>query len=325
MSHNLSRFESSGSACAILANSDSIIAANADILPVVNKALDSVVTRNQKKELSIELLAVYSSQEPYSRLSNNVDKLSALVESADRSPAERHGMVTVLSSLLMDYNSDVATQLPKVLTKLVGVACRLVVKEDSSSSQYGLHILRILVEYKARPIMLPHAKQVRQTCLQLMSARSGGWSGDYADLTAEVYALYASMEPTENWTTIWVEAVQECTTLVGLLGIGTSSNGLAGAGKKGIKKGGQGPEGAAVSPLVLFADSDALQLRGVAKALRVQQLFQCAAAVLAQLLRVGCSSGFVALNVTNFLPLLQLVLSANADVNVKDPVVSGRL
>jgi hypothetical protein len=327
MSHNMSRFESNGSACVILAQRDSLIASNTDISPIINKSLDSVLTKDNRKELSVEILAIHSGHEPYHRLGNNVDKLPALVEAADRSSAERQAMGGVVCSILMDYNSDIAAQLPKVLTKLVGVACRIAVKDDVGSVEYGLQILKALVEYKSRPLMLPHARQVRQTCLQLFAQRSG-WNEQSVALIAEVYALYASMESAEAWSAIWVDAVRECASLVGTLGIGANSSGNANH-KKGGKKAAQTDNAAqqhgATAELTLLAESNVHTLRGVAKALRVQGLFQCAAALLVQLLSVGCSSGYVGLNVTHLLPLLQLLLSANADVSVKDPVVRAPL
>jgi hypothetical protein len=327
MSHNMSRFESNGSACVILAQRDSLIASNSDISPVMNKSLDSVLIKDNRKELSVEILAIHSGYEPYHRLGNNVDKLPALVEAADRSSAERQALGSVVCSILMDYNSDIAAQLPKVLTKLVGVACRIAVKDDVGSVEYGLQILKALVEYKSRPLMLPHARQVRQTCLQLFAQRSG-WNEQSVALIAEVYALYASMESAEAWSAIWVDAMRECASLVGTLGIGANSSGNAN-NKKGGKKAAQTDNAAqqhgGAAALTLLAESNVHTLRGVAKALRVQGLFQCVAALLVQLLSVGCSSGYVGLNVTHLLPLLQLLLSANADVSVKDPVVRAPL
>jgi hypothetical protein len=318
----LSRLAANRTACSILASHDSLIAVKNDVLPLINRSLDSVITKDNHRADSLEYLSLYSSQQAYARLGNNVDKLPALIESADRSNQERAAMVDVFSSLLINYNSDVSTQLPKVLTKLVGVACRICAKDDAGSSQYGLNLLRVLAESRARPLMLPFSKQVRLTCLQAISTRTD-LGNSHMELAAYVFAAYASVESAETWTNIWCDVVREGSALLGTLGVGISRS--VGNGKKGNKGKAGDAVGAGASDaqqlLVLLAESQVQQLRGVNKTVRVQQLFRSVTSVLAHMLQCGCSSGFVALNVSQFLPLMQTLLSFSADVNARDPVV----
>jgi hypothetical protein len=320
----LSRLAANRTACSILASHDSLIAVKGDVLPLINRSLESVITKDNHRADSLEYLSLYSSQQAYARLGSNVDKLPALIESADRTNQERAAMVDVFSSLLINYNSDVSTQLPKVLTKLVGVACRICGKDDASASQYGLNILRVLAESRARPLMLPFSKQVRQVCLQVISTQVD-MSDSHTELCAEVFSAYASMESAEMWTNIWCDVVREGSALLGTLGVGISRS--AGNGKKANKGKGDSSAGAgdAQQQLVLLAESQVQQLRGVNKTVRVQQLFRGVTSMLTHLLRCGCSSGFVALNVSQFLPLLQTLMSVSAEVNARDPVVRSNI
>jgi len=319
--NHLSRFSNNKDAATILANCDSLISVNSDVTPIIHNCLDSVITKDNKRGDSIEVLAMYSSHESYARLSSNVDKLPMLVESADRNEAERAAMVEVFSNILTNYNSDVSTQLPKILTKLVGVACRISMKGDSGSSMFGLRLLSALVQEKSRPLMLPYAKQIRNTCIQIISDK-GIVEEAHINLLSEVYAVYTSIESAEAWSGIWCDAVKESCALLNTLGIGagrsSTHSGKKGKGKTGSS--GDGNETGKGEHLVLLANSGVLQQRGVVKAIQIQRLYRTFTGILSKLLQYGCSSGFVALNVTQFLPMLQLLLSASAEVSLKDPV-----
>ena len=315
------KFISNPAVCKVLANNESLIASNSDLLPIINKALESVITKDFKRSESLAYIATYTSQKAYSRLGNNVDKLPALVE-ASNTPADRACMAEVLTNMLMDYNTDISTQLPKVLTKLVGVACRLASKDDSESSQYGLHILRILAQSKARSIMVPYIKQVRNTCIAILSNYIINDNNTYITLLAEVFALYTSLETSENWLNIWNNVIHDSITLLSTIGISMNKN-MAGMKKNNKNKTNNENTNNINEFLLLSDECNLLKLRGVNKVVRVEQLYHGFCNILSQLLLYGCSTGFVALNFTEILPCLQLLLSFSAEVAVKDPVVSS--
>lgn len=322
---SVSKFSNDSFASVTLASDESLMATNLDVVALMDVALDNVLTKKSNRADSLHLLAMYSARHTYPRLGALVDRLSTFMETSFVSDSERSSFLAILENLLGDYNTDIATQLPKILTRLMTVTCRTCLKETLVDVAFGFKVLRILGKSKARPIMVPHTKLVRQTCLSFLNSVNED-SLVLAPLVAETYALYSSMETAEMWTTNWNEVVQECSALLGSLGVGVSKSSTAFSKKQqqqkeknGNKMNKNGDETAGT--LMLLQESHLQKLRGSAKANKGRQLFRGLTAILMELLNVGCSSGFVSLNFTQFLPMLQLLLSASAEVSPRDPVV----
>lgn len=309
------RFGNNHSVSSVLLSDDSYISGS-DISGLVENALNNILQKSSSRAESFQLLARYCSRHSYARLSLVVDQLPTLVEFCQAN--ERQALLELLESLFLDYNSDVSVKLPKVLTKLVTVICNLASSNDSGTSQYGLRIIQILGESKARPIMLNHTKAVRAACIKVLTENVSA-SASQVDLMAQVYGLYSSMESVDNWMAKWNDVVVESSVLISVLGVGVSKS----AAKKNNKDKNNKAAAESESRFVLLKGCQLEGLRGAQKALRGEALFRGLCRIKAELLRFGCSSGFVSLNFTQFLPILQTLLSAAADVNTKDPVVSN--
>lgn len=309
------KFGNSFSASSVLLSDDSFISGH-DISGLVENALNNILQKSSNRVESFQLLAKYCSRHSYTRLSLIVDQLPTLVEFCQAN--ERHALLELLESLFLDYNSEVSVKLPKVLTKLVTVVCSLASSNDSATSQYGLRIIQIIGESKARPIMLNHTKAVRGACIKVLVENTNA-SSSQVNLMAQVYGLYSSMESVDNWMAKWNDVVVESSVLLSVLGVGVSKSS---GGKKNQKDKNNKAAAETESRFVLLRGCQLEGLRGVQKALRGQALFHGLCRIQSELLRFGCSSGFVSLNFTQFLPTLQMLLSASADVNTKDPVVS---
>ena len=260
-------------------------------------------------------------------------------------------MAELLEVLLLDYNVDVNTQLPKVLSRLISVACRLASKGDKDIGQsvFGLQVLKTLGQSGARPILVPHSRTVRQACLILLStlanltssAHDNGSQQTLIALLSETYALYSSMESSDMWTANWSEMVQESSAVLAALGVGASSSksSAGGVGAKKQQKDKSGNNGNKITSssssssssssdankLTLLPGANIFQLRGTKKAISGAVLFNGLCCILANLLKFGCSSGFIGLPLTTFMPMLQMLLSTSAELNTKDPVVSYSL
>lgn len=321
---SVSKFANDRFASATLANDESLVTNNMDLVALIDVALDNVLTKKSNRADNLQLLATYSTRHTYPRLSALVDRLPSLVETSFVNDAERSSLLVIVENLLGDYNTDIATQLPKILTRLMTVTCRTCLKENVVDQSFAFSVLRIFGQSKARPIMVPHTRLIRQTCASALSSVKEA-SFALLPLIAETYALYSSMETADMWMTNWNEVMQECSTLINALGVG-ASKGFTSTNKKAPKdKNGNGNNKSNddSNKFVLLHESNLHNLRGSVKANKGRQLFHGLTAILTEMLNVGCSSGFVSLNFTQFLPMLQLLLSANAEVSTKDPVVSS--
>lgn len=320
---SVSKFSNDRIASAILASDESSVSQNMDVIGLIDVALDNVLTKKSNRADSLQLLAAYSTRHTYTRLSALVDRLPTLVETLFVHDAERASFLVVIENLLGDYNTDISTQLPKILTRLMTVTCRMCLKDNVTEQSFAFSVLRILGQSKARPIMVPHTRLVRQTCINALSAVKESTLA-LVPLIAETYALYSSMETAEMWMTNWSEVVQECDALLSSLGVGASKSSSA-QQKKALKEkngGGNNKNSEETNKLVLLHEANLQKLRGTAKANKGMQLVKGLTSILTELLNVGCSSGFVSLNFTQFLPMWQLLLSASAELSTRDPVVS---
>ena len=316
----MNRFGSNYDISSILLGDDSLISSS-DVSGLVDRALENVLQKQGNRVESFRVLVNYCSRHSYARLSTLVDRLPTLVEVVLNNIQERNALVDLIECLLLDYSSDVSVQLPKVLTKLVTILCRIATNNDAGVSQYGLKILQLLGESKARPIMVPHTRVTRHTCLSLLSENSDN-TIDQMDLLARVYADYSSIESVENWMVNWNDVVSEGAILISILGVGVSKSSNGKKNQKEKNNSGKQNNVVTESRFNLLKGCQLEGLRGAQKALRGQAVFHGLCRIQAEMLRYGCSSGFVSLNFTQFLPTLQTLLSASADVNTKDPVVS---
>lgn len=310
------RFGTNYEVSSILLGDESFVS-GADVSGLVDQALDNILQKSGNRVESFLVLARYCSRHSYARLSTLVDRLPTLFEVAVTNVAERNALLDLFECILIEYSSDVSVQLPKILTKLVTIICKIVSNTDLEVSLFGLRILQLLGESKARPIMVPHTRVIRHTCLNVFSEQTVNHTAQN-NLLAQVYAVYSSLESVDNWMANWNDVVAETGILISVLGVGASKS----SNKKNQKeKKNEKNAAPIVSRFNLLKNCPLETLRGAQKALRGQALFHGLCRIQAEMLRYGCSSGFVALNFTQFLPLLQTLLSASADVNTKDPVV----
>eukprot|EP01032_Pedospumella_encystans_P023420 gene23420-26512_t len=309
------RFGNNYEVTSILLGDESSISGS-EVNALVDHALDNILQKQGNRVESFQVLAQYCSRHSYTRLGAIVDRLPTLLEVVLGNVLERNALLELLESLFLEYTSEVSVQLPKVLTKLVSSICRIVSNNDIGVSQFGLRIFQILGESKARPILVPHTRVIRNACLNVLSELKD-INASQINLLAQVYGVYSSLESVDNWMANWNDVVIESGVVISVLGVGASKSSH---GKKNKEKNAQAKVVSSETRFTLLKNSKLESMRGAQKALHGQALFHGMCRIQAEMLRCGCSSGFAALNFTQFLPTLQTLLSASAEVNTKDPV-----
>jgi hypothetical protein len=269
---------------AILINGESLMGFNNDCTGILDLALDNVLHQKLpagQRGTSLELLARHCSKYQYPRLLSMMDRLPNLLESAASFDSERQPMLMLVESLLLDYTQDVSTQLSKILARYITVTCRIASKCDTnlSEAEYALHLLRILGQSKARALLLPHAKVVRQMCSTVLASTkiAHGQQNIIYNLLGEVFALYVSMESGEVWAATWVEVVQDLGTIYECLNVASSKR--AGQKKQQMQ---QQKAKENTAKYFVVGPNNLSELRGFKKAVSVKNVFHGLCSILSQ-------------------------------------------
>lgn len=216
------------------------------------------------------------------RMGGLFDRLPSLIISVS-SQEEAESLSSLIGSILDVGAEDMMSYLNKALTKIVN-SCNRLASKAGKFTHFALSVLQQLSVSRLRSSLLTSSAGIKQTCVDLLH---------YSSFYKEASILLASMLSLENapgWMNYWVQLSRECNDLLqNQIGVHVSVN------------------KALASPCSLPAELSALT--GCRKAIAVEVMFSSKCQVLADMLRVGCSTGPVQLDLTVFIPTLLATLS----------------
>ena len=232
------------------------------------------------------------------RISTIIDRLPSLFESYGGSNHSQHeegtmdAMLGLLEALLATDSDELVKKINKIVPKLTACAIRLSDKE--MSAPLGLSVLQVLLESRSRTLMIPASNAIKKACLAC-------W---HLTIAAETLALLFAIEPPETWQRHWATGVLTCVRLVQLLGLHMhSSRDNRGHG----------------SDIALWIVPETIsKLHGYRRALAVERAVGHCCGVVIQMLRYGCATGPIAIDLAALCPLLAYMLALSIDVDDGD-------
>ena len=230
------------------------------------------------------------------RISTIIDRLPALFESyggSQNDGGKMDAILGLLESLLAADSEELLKKINKIVPKLTACAIRL--SEKEVSAPLGLAVLQVLLESRSRTLMIPSSTAIKKACLAC-------W---HHTVATETLALLFAIEPPEAWQRHWAAGVLTCVRLVQLLGLhmhGSRDN--RGYG----------------SDIVLWIAPETTmnKLHGYRRALAVERAVGHCCGVLIQMLRNGCATGPIAIDLAALCPVLAYMLALSIDVDDGD-------